>query len=89
MRASAVSPSKPGGILEGRRGTRGPQPSSTSQTTALEKDLRRIKGENARLQQKLRQAELIIDLQKKVSELFGIALPVIQSGESDDSGETF
>jgi transposase len=34
-----------------------------------------LRRENARLQRQLQQAELIIDVQKKVSQLLGITLP--------------
>jgi len=37
-------------------------------------ELARLRRENARLQRKLEQAELIIDVQKKVSQLLGITL---------------
>jgi len=42
-------------------------------------ELARLKRENERLQEKLRQAELIIDVQKKVSELMQTRSP-----EKDD-----
>ena len=38
----------------------------------LKKENRRLERDNQRLQEKLRQAELIIDVQKKLSELLGI-----------------
>ena len=38
-------------------------------------ELAKIKRENARLTERLRQAELIIEVQKKVSEMMGIKLP--------------
>ncbi len=38
----------------------------------LKKENRRLERDNKRLQEKLRQAELIIDVQKKLSELLGI-----------------
>lgn len=37
-------------------------------------EVRRLRRENERLQRKLRQAEIVIDIQKKVSELLGIPL---------------
>lgn len=43
-------------------------------------ELAQLKRENERLKTKLERAELIIDVQKKVSQLLGISLP-----ESDDS----
>lgn len=40
-------------------------------------ELVRLQRENARLVERLRQAELIIDVQKKVSQLLGVTLPPI------------
>lgn len=48
---------------------------------ALENE--RLRRENARLQGQLKQAELIIDIQKKVSEILGIPLKTPESGEGD------
>jgi transposase len=42
-------------------------------------ELAKLRRDNARLTERLRQAELIIDVQKKVSEMMGIRLP-----EKDD-----
>jgi transposase-like protein len=42
-------------------------------------ELAKLKRDNARLTERLRQAELIIEVQKKVSEMMGIKLP-----EKDD-----
>jgi transposase len=42
-------------------------------------ELARLRRENARLQRKLEQAELIIDVQKKVSQLLGITLQPLPS----------
>ena len=42
-------------------------------------ELAKLKRDNARLTERLRQAELIIEVQKKVSEMMGIKLP-----EQDD-----
>ena len=49
-------------------------------------EIARLQRENARLQKKLRKAELMIDLQKKVSRILGIALPALE--DSDDEPET-
>jgi len=59
---------------------RGPKP---TRPTALEQQLKRVQRENRRLQQKLKQAELIIDLQKKVSELLGVTLPTTPTDDTD------
>jgi len=42
-------------------------------------EIARLRRENARLQRKLEQAELIIDVQKKVSQLLGITLQTLPS----------
>ncbi len=51
---------------------RGPQ---RLRPTALAGELQRVQRENVRLQHQLKQATLIIELQKKVSELLGVTLP--------------
>lgn len=60
---------------------RGPKP---SRPTAGGQQLKQLQRENARLQRKLKQAELIIELQKKVSELLGVTLPHQPSDETDE-----
>ena len=52
---------------------------STSHKPADHNEIARLRRENARLQRKLEQAELIIDVQKKVSQLLGITLQTIPS----------
>jgi transposase len=44
---------------------------------------RRLERVNTRLVERLRQAEVIIDVQKKVAEILGIPLPSPKSGEHD------
>lgn len=46
---------------------RGPQP----KRTAAEKELEKLQRENARLQEELRKAKLIIDVQKKLARMLG------------------
>lgn len=46
-------------------------------------ELTRLKRENEQLQKKLRKAELMIDLQKKVSQILGITLPALESDDED------
>jgi transposase len=58
---------------------RGPKASRKEPLVAENAKLRR---ENARLQKKLRKAEVIIDVQKKVSQILGITLPALE--EDDD-----
>jgi transposase len=43
----------------------------------------RLRTENACLSRRLQQAELIIDVQKKVSALLGISLPEVKTGEEN------
>ena len=47
-------------------------------------ELVRLRRENAKLQKRLRKAEQIIELQKKVSEVLGIALPALQTEDDDE-----
>ena len=55
---------------------RGRKPNPNKEET---QELAKVKLDNARLTERLRQAELIIEVQKKVSEMMGIKLP-----EQDD-----
>ena len=43
----------------------------------------RLRAENTRLSRRIEQAELIIDVQKKVSALLGISLPEVKTGEEN------
>jgi transposase-like protein len=67
---AALAPKK-----RGRKGTRRGEP------IALENE--RLKKENAKLAVRLRQAELIIDVQKKVSEMLGIPSRSLDNEGSD------
>ena len=51
---------------------RGPKPNPNKKEN---QELAKLKRDNARLTERLRQAEIIIDVQKKVSEMMGIKLP--------------
>jgi transposase-like protein len=53
----------------------GPKPANVQ----LAEQNRRLRRENARLQSRLAQAQVVIDVQKKVSELLGITLTASQS----------
>jgi transposase-like protein len=55
---------------------RGPKPSQERKTA---REVRRLERENARLTKELEQARLIIDVQKKLSQMLGLALPDEQS----------
>lgn len=54
-----------------------------STANPLTEENQRLRKENARLSRRLEQAELIIDVQKKVSALLGISLPEVKSGEEN------
>jgi len=43
----------------------------------------KLRRDNERMTNRLRQAEIIIDIQKKVSEILGIPLPIPEGGEAD------
>lgn len=60
---------------------RGPKPSPKN---PLQAEVTKLTRENARLNKKLRRAELIIDLQKKVSQILGITLPVLEESDDDE-----
>ena len=64
------------GLAPKRRGRK----AKRKDTAALE--VQRLRRENSRLTQQLKQAETIIEVQKKVSEMLGIALPS-ENGRSD------
>ena len=49
----------------------------------LAQENRQLRNENLRLARRLEQAELIIEVQKKVSALLGIALPKSEPGEGN------
>jgi transposase len=40
--------------------------------------------DNQRLQKRLKQAEIIIDVQKKLCDLLGLTVPPIEMNESDE-----
>lgn len=63
------------GLAPKRRGRK------ASPDPPLVADNERLKRENQRLTEKLRQAETIIEVQKKLSELLGIPLPPPDSNE--------
>lgn len=63
------------GLVPCRRGPK-------SKRDPLFDEVRKLKLENGRLTQRLARAELIIDVQKKVSSLLGIPLATVDSDES-------
>ena len=68
------------GVLAGLAPKRRGRKAKRKDTAALE--VQRLRRENSRLTQRLKQAETIIEVQKKVSEMLGIALPS-ENGRSD------
>ena len=64
-----------GALTPARRGPK------VSQPHPLTAELAKAQRENARLQQRLERAEAIIDLPKKLSDLLGIPLAPINSGD--------
>jgi transposase-like protein len=50
---------------------------------AVDPKVKQLERENARLERKLKQAETIIDLQKKVAEILGIPLKSLDLDEND------
>jgi hypothetical protein len=59
---------------------RGPTPRVVD---ARDKRIAELERENARLGRRIEQAEAIIDVQKKVSQLLGIVLPTVKDREPD------
>ena len=54
-----------------------------SARSPLQPEVDRLRKENDRLQKRLKQAELIIDIQKKISQMLGIPLQTSGKGEDD------
>ena len=65
--------------LEPRKRGKKPAPKNP-----LSGEVRRLERENRRLQKRLRQAEIIIDVQKKLCDLLGLTVPRIEKNESDE-----
>ena len=65
------------GELEPRKAGRPPKPPGVKE---LEKQVARLERENARLQEKLRKSQIIVDAQKKLAEVLS-ALPLDDSSE--------
>jgi transposase len=50
----------------------------------LASEVQRLTRENQRLQKRLKQAETIIDVQKKLCDVLGLTVPRIEQNESDE-----
>lgn len=59
---------------------RGPKPSRPS---VLDKKLRELERENAKLRKRAERAEALVEVQKKLSELWGVTLPTPEDTERD------
>jgi transposase-like protein len=66
-----------GALAELGRRKRGPKP------RVVDPRIRQLEKENARLQRKLKQAETIIEIQKKVADMLGIPLKTQGDDEND------
>jgi transposase len=60
---------------------RGPKPLPKN---PLQAENTQLKREKAQLQKKLQTAELMLDLQKKVSQILGLTLPVLVQSDDDE-----
>ena len=70
------------GLEPKKRGRKGKTPEQ-KRVAELEKENRRLLREKARLEAKLKRADLMLEIQKKVSELLGIPLSPPESDGSD------
>jgi transposase len=61
--------------------TRGPKP---REKNPLEKRVRELERENAKLLRRIKRAEGLVEVQKKVAELFGETLPTVTDEELDE-----
>lgn len=65
--------------LEPRKRGKKPAPKNP-----LAGEVHRLERENRRLQKRLRQAEIIIDVQKKLCDVLGLTVPPIEQSEDDE-----
>lgn len=65
------------GLSPKRRGRK------ASARNPLQPEVDRLRKETHRLQKRLKQAELIIEVQKKISQILGIPLEISEKGEDD------
>ncbi len=70
------------GLKPKKRGRKGKTPEQ-KRVAELEKQLKKSERERARLEAKLKRADLMLELQKKVSEILGIPLNPPESDGSD------
>jgi transposase-like protein len=65
--------------LEPRKRGKKPAPKNP-----LAGEVRRLERENRHLQKRLRQAEIIIDVQKKLCDILGLTVPPIEQSEDEE-----
>ena len=65
--------------LQPRKRGKKPNPKSP-----LTNEVHRLTRENQRLQKRLKQAEIIIDVQKKLCDILGLTVPPIEQNEDDE-----
>lgn len=65
--------------LQPRKRGKKPVPNSP-----LTNEVQRLTRENQRLQKRIRQAEIIIDVQKKLCDVLGLTVPPIEQNEDDE-----
>lgn len=70
------------GGAQAKRG-RKPDDAETKAAKALAEENRQLRREKAKLERRLKRAELMLDIQKKASELLGIPLRSLDDDESD------
>lgn len=68
------------GELEGAAKKRGPKP---REVNPLDKRVTELERENAKLLRRAKRAEAMIEVQKKVSDLWGVTLPKSDDDEND------
>ncbi len=66
-----------------RRGEVAPYRAKTTGPLRAKIDIKQLERENARLQRKLRQAEIIIEFQKKLATALGIPMGTPETDEND------
>jgi transposase len=72
---------KDAGILSGLKPK--PRGRKASPSHPLQAEVQQLRKENHRLQRRLKKAELIIDIQKKISQMLGIPMENPEIGEDD------
>ena len=69
-------------LAPAKRGRR-PDDAETKAAKALVEENKKLRKEKGKLERKLKRAELLLDIQKKVSEILGIPLRTLEDEEND------